>query len=64
MILTDDPVHDFDQHDREQAERLRRRPVCGVCGEPVQDDVALKIFDEWICSKCVEDNMRIVPDPD
>lgn len=64
MILTDDPAHDFDQYDREQAERLKRRPVCAICGEPLQEDIALKLYDEWICDKCVEDNRRIVPDPD
>lgn len=64
MIYTDDPAHDFDQYDREQAERLRRRPRCAICGEPLQEDVALKLYDEWICDKCIEDNRRIVPDPD
>ena len=64
MILTDDPAHDFDQYDREQEAKLRRRPRCAICGEPIQDDVALKLYDEWICDKCIEDNRRIVPDPD
>jgi formylmethanofuran dehydrogenase subunit E len=64
MILTDDPAHDFDQYDREQYEKLQKRPRCAICGEPIQDDVALKLYDEWICDKCIEDNRRVVPDPD
>ena len=58
MFITDDPLLDFERYDREQYNRLRKRPVCIECGEPIQDDHYYQISDETICPDCMEGNYR------
>lgn len=58
MFITDDPVQDFLNHDREQQARLDKLPKCADCGEPVQDDHYYLINDEVICPICMESNYR------
>lgn len=62
MPWTDDPVADFERHDREQAERLKRLPVCVDCGEPIQDETAFFINEEWVCERCINIYRRVVID--
>ena len=57
MPYTDDPVEDFARHDAEQYRRLRERPVCADCDEPVQGHY-YDINDEVICPDCMEGNYR------
>lgn len=61
-MFTDDPIRDFEQHDAEQERWLSKRPVCAVCGEHVQDDLALFLWNEWICDECVAKNKAWVDD--
>ena len=58
MFLTDDPVADFNRHDREQAKRLEKLPVCEICCEPIQDEHLYLINDEFVCPKCLEREFR------
>jgi formylmethanofuran dehydrogenase subunit E len=47
----------FDQwarHEAEQEFELSKRPVCVDCGEPIQDEEAYYINNEWICEDCME----------
>lgn len=61
-MKTDDPVRDFERHDAEQTEALKKRPQCSVCGEHIQEDMAYYIHDEWVCDDCVSWARKVVPD--
>lgn len=52
--MTDDPVADFDRHDREQAKRLAQRPKCDYCNEHIQDDFYYEINGDVICEVCLD----------
>ena len=54
MIYTDDPVRDFEEHDREEQEWLERRPICDICGEHIQDEHFYIIEGDYICPECLE----------
>ena len=49
---------DFIKHEREQEAWLNSRPVCDVCGEPIQDDVFYKPETEIMCESCFHDYVR------
>lgn len=53
-MFTDDPLRDFFEHEAEQEEWLRKRPVCRCCGEPIQDDIAVDLGDGLVCMPCIE----------
>jgi formylmethanofuran dehydrogenase subunit E len=53
MVWTDDPVADFDRYDGEYAKLLSLLPVCVECGEPIQDETAFYIYDDWVCERCI-----------
>ena len=48
----------FEMREREYNEWLDRRPVCDVCGEPIQDDHYYDIFHKNVCPACMEDFKR------
>lgn len=58
MFYSDDPVADFDRHDREQAKRLAELPVCDYCNEPIQDDHYYLINGDNVCPECLEIEFR------
>lgn len=58
MILTDDPLSDFDRYDRQQEEWLNSLPVCDCCGEPIQDDFCYEINGDLICEDCLDMHFR------
>ena len=62
MVRTDDPFRDFDEWDREREKWLSKRPVCGWCGEHIQEETALFINDEWMCERCEENHRRYLND--
>ena len=62
MIYSDDPARDFDAYDIGQARKLERLPKCRICGEPIQQERAVKLWGEWICDKCLDDYREYVPD--
>lgn len=60
MIWTDDPVRDAERYFLDWELKLERLPLCCICGDPIQDEKALYLNDEWICDSCVDDNRRWV----
>lgn len=38
MHYTDDPIRDAENYQLDQEAWLEKRPICDVCGEPVQED--------------------------
>ena len=53
IFRTDDPIRDFEMHEAYQAEILKKRPVCEVCGEPILDNHYYDMFDCKVCSECL-----------
>lgn len=49
----------WEAHDKEQERALEKLPVCGECGEPIQDDFAYKIDGEIICEDCLKAYYRV-----
>ena len=56
MLYTDDPGRDAYMHDMAAEEWLAARPVCQICGNPIQDDRAVMIGGAYICFGCIEEN--------
>lgn len=55
MGFTNDPVADFERHDRECQKWLDSLPKCVHCKEPIQDDYYFEIEGETICTECLFD---------
>ncbi len=41
------------KYEAEQQRKLERLPVCCYCDEPIQQETAICINDEWICDECI-----------
>lgn len=62
MFYSDDPVRDFENHDRQQARKLRELqarklrelPICVDCDEPISDNFCYEINGEYICQWCMD----------
>lgn len=68
MYRTDDPIADYDRYDRERTKWLESKPKCSECGEHIQEDTAVHIYnviigDRWYCDDCLR-NMRESTDLD
>lgn len=48
----------FKEHDAEQQAWLKKRPICGECGEHIQEEYCYEINGEYICEHCMEENFR------
>lgn len=54
IFWTDDPERDADRHDAEQEKRLKDCPICGICGEPIQDEYAYYLgSDDYVHEECI-----------
>lgn len=53
-MWSDDPVADFERHDREQAAALELLPICDICNDPIQDEYLYDINGEFICECCMD----------
>jgi len=62
MTSTGDPYRDWMRHDDDAARWLDSRPVCICCGQPIQDETALRLEDGWMCLRCVRHNIYDVED--
>lgn len=58
MFYSDNPLMDFEHHDREQAKRLAELPKCDICDQPIQDDHYYLINGDNVCSECLENEFR------
>jgi len=47
-----DSYDEFVLHEAEQAEKLKGRPICCHCEEPIVEDVAICYNGDWYCSDC------------
>lgn len=58
---SDDPVRDAENYwsDRER-DAYKHAPRCSICGEPIEEEVALYLNDGYICNDCVLENTREV----
>lgn len=52
----------FDRYDREQARQLDRLPKCCQCGQPIQQEMAVRIGGKWYCDSCLDVYFREVVD--
>jgi formylmethanofuran dehydrogenase subunit E len=63
MMWTDEPTLDYERYMEAQDARLEMLPRCSCCDEPIQDECAYYINDEWVCTECMErDFRRAVPE--
>lgn len=60
MPWTDDPVADFERHDREQARWLAQLPTCERCGDAILQETAVCINGFWYCDDCLYDYRKDV----
>lgn len=56
MMVTDDPLRDFDQWEAEQA----KLPVCDWCGEPIQGEYAYRINGDLVCPNCINETKECI----
>ena len=52
FFYSDDPVRDFERHDRRQQRLLDRLPKCDHCRKPIQDEYKFDIHGETYCERC------------
>ncbi len=63
MYRTNNPISDYDRYSSDQEDRLEQLPKCSYCDEPIIDEYAWYINDEWICDECLRYHHRkeVVP---
>lgn len=44
-------------HDNDMQREIEKLPLCECCGEPIQQDTAVRINGDWYCDDCL-DNLR------
>ena len=45
----------WEAHDREQERQLARLPKCCCCGEPIQQEEAVCIDEDYYCEECEDE---------
>lgn len=59
MCWTDDPVRDAENYYRKQEKDIWENcPICVICGEPIQDDYAWCVNEDWMHEDCAESEFR------
>lgn len=53
-MMNCDPEKEFDIRDEQQAEWLASRPVCEICGDPIQDEIYYDLNNKRVCVDCVD----------
>ena len=64
MFYSDNPVRDAERWMAAQDQKLARRPVCDICGEHIQDDIAYNINGGLVCRDCLENNYMVYLEDD
>ena len=50
----------WERHDREEQAWLDSLPKCCLCGEPIQQDMAVRIGNDWYCDQCLDENREAI----
>ena len=58
MYRTDDPCEDARRHQEDQDEWLEHLPVCGYCGEPIQDEHLIEFDGDCFCCSCFSERHK------
>ena len=56
---SDDPIADFDAHDKYTAEQVRTYPKCYCCEEHIVQEDAVNIGSLWFCDECLSDHRKV-----
>ena len=57
MFYTDDPLRDFANYDRAQAEREAQLPKCDYCKDPIYEHY-YEIDGDNVCPECLDKHFR------
>lgn len=49
----------YEQHERELARQEQHLPVCSICGEPIWQEMAVHIGDDWYCDECLKEAREV-----
>lgn len=60
MMYVPDNFDAYDAYEKEQERWLAKRPKCAWCGEPIQEECAYRINDEWVCEQCIDDRREYI----
>ena len=58
MILSGDPLRDYDRYDAEQYRQLKKLPCCCKCEKPIQEEYLYDVFDALYCEDCMNNTYR------
>ncbi len=58
MMFSDDPILDFNRHDRRQTEALNKRPVCCHCWQPIQEERLWEFNGFLYCDDCAREEFQ------
>ena len=56
MPYIPDNFSQFEAHERRKEQQLEELPECELCGEPIQQETAVRLCGTWFCDGCLEDN--------
>lgn len=59
-MRTDNPIADAERWLDAQEDWLNNRPECGICGEHIQQDIAVFYDGDWICDECLDDMRKAI----
>lgn len=59
-----DNYDQWKRHDDQMNEELERLPRCAHCGEPIQEEKAIRFDDSMFCMECIENyyTVDVVPE--
>lgn len=52
----------WEAHDYEQERKLQKLPKCAICGEPIQQERAVKLFGDYYCDNCLNESREWIDD--
>lgn len=57
-MVAEDNYSVWEQQELRRCAQLRKRPICDVCGEHIQDEYFYHINGEFICEFCLDQFYR------
>lgn len=52
----------WEANEREKEKWLKKRPVCRLCKNHIQDEDAYLIGNDWYCEDCMQENKVYIED--